>query len=273
MKLKVGICQVNNNDSFVQETINEQVKTMNDEDPDIDLVILPECFNAPYDIKKFRDIAEPRGSESNTYRFLKSLAIKYHVNIIGGSFITKDKDNEGNWNYYNTCYCFDNKGNELGVYDKMHLFDIAISDIKYQESKVLTAGSTPLIINIKDCKIGIGICFDLRFQEMAKYYRNQDCHVICYPGAFTMTTGDAHYELLLRSHALNNQLYTIGVAPARDESASYVTWSNSTIIDPWGKVYVNMGNTQGYSITELDMKTLRITREMIPLKTNSFFKD
>ena len=83
------------------------------------------------------------------------------------------------------------------------------------------------------CKVGLGICYDVRFPELALLYAKQGCQMLCYPGAFNMTTGPAHWELLLRSRALDNQLFVAGVSVARDEDASYVAWGHSTVVDPW----------------------------------------
>ena len=83
------------------------------------------------------------------------------------------------------------------------------------------------------CKVGLGICYDVRFPELALLYAKQGCKMLCYPGAFNMTTGPAHWELLLRSRALDNQLFVAGVSVARDEDASYVAWGHSTVVDPW----------------------------------------
>ena len=83
------------------------------------------------------------------------------------------------------------------------------------------------------CKVGLGICYDARFPELALLYAKQGCKMLCYPGAFNMTTGPAHWELLLRSRALDNQLFVAGVSVARDEDASYVAWGHSTVVDPW----------------------------------------
>ena len=83
------------------------------------------------------------------------------------------------------------------------------------------------------CKVGLGICYDLRFPELALLYAKQGCKMLCYPGAFDMTTSPVHWDLLLRSRALDNQLFVAGVSVARDEDASYVAWGHSTVVDPW----------------------------------------
>ena len=83
------------------------------------------------------------------------------------------------------------------------------------------------------CKVGLGICYDMRFPELALLYARQGCKMLCYPGAFDMTTSPVHWDLLLRSRALDNQLFVAGVSVARDEDASYVAWGHSTVVDPW----------------------------------------
>lgn len=261
----VLICQVNNNESNVYKTIQEQVDIAIKKNK-VDIIVLPECFNAPYDTTQFAKYAEPKG-KSKTYSFLQDLAKKARAIVIGGSYITKNKDN-----YYNTCYVFNENGEELGVYDKIHLFDIDLPDRKYRESDVLSPGTKPLIVDTKFGKIGIGICFDIRFPKLAEYYREKGCSILCYPGAFTMKTGKDHYEVLLKGLALNNQCFVIGCAPARDEDASYVTWSNSTVINPWGDVLLICGHSECFKTCKIDKDYIGKVRSSIPIKDNFVYE-
>lgn len=107
----------------------------------------------------------------------------------------------------------------------MHLFDIDVKGgIRFKESDVLSAGNELAMLHVDDFKIGIGICYDIRFDELARIYRNKGCHMLLYPAAFNMTTGPLHWELLQRSRANDLQLFVATISPARDTTADYVAW-------------------------------------------------
>lgn len=107
----------------------------------------------------------------------------------------------------------------------MHLFDIDVKGgIRFKESDVLAAGNALTILNVDGFKIGVGICYDIRFDELARIYRNKGCDMLIYPAAFNMTTGPLHWELLQRARANDLQLYVATISPARDTDAEYVAW-------------------------------------------------
>ncbi|PIK32904.1 putative omega-amidase NIT2 isoform X4, partial [Apostichopus japonicus] len=129
---------------------------------------------------------------------------------------------------------FDPEGKMIAKHRKMHLFDIDIpGKIKFKESEVLHPGSKFTTFETPFCKVGIGICYDMRFAELAQIYKNLGCKLIVYPGAFNMTTGEAHWEAIQRGRAIDNQLYVATVSPARDVDATYIAWGHSTIVSPW----------------------------------------
>lgn len=139
----------------------------------------------------------------------------------------------------------------------MHLFDIDIPhEITFKESDSLTAGNELAIVDIGDFKIGIGICYDIRFEELAKVYRKKGCNMLIYPGAFNMKTGPLHWELLARSRANDNQLYTAVISPARDVNASYVAWGHSCVVDPWGKVMYSCEADEEVFVVDLGMRKI-----------------
>jgi omega-amidase len=167
--------------------------------------------------------------------------------LIAGS-IPERKDNK----LFNTSTIWGPQGNLLATYRKMHLFDIDIpGEITFKESDSLTAGNQLTVIDVKQFKIGIGICYDIRFEELAKLYRKKGCNMLIYPGAFNMKTGPLHWELLARSRSNDNQCYTALVSPARDTNADYVAWGHSMVVDPWGKVLESAGADEEVLVTEI----------------------
>ncbi|XP_034198660.1 omega-amidase, chloroplastic isoform X3 [Prunus dulcis] len=157
------------------------------------------------------------------------------------------------------------KGAQL-VLLPIHLFDIDIpGKITFIESKTLTAGQTPTIVDTEVGRIGIGICYDIRFQELAMIYGARGAHLICYPGAFNMTTGPLHWELLQRARAVDNQLYVATCSPARDAGAGYVAWGHSTLVGPFGEVLATTEHEEAIIIAEVDYSLLELRRTNLPL--------
>lgn len=157
------------------------------------LIALPECFNSPYGTNFFNEYAEavPNGP---TCEMLSRVAKENQVYLVGGTFPEIE-----NSKYYNTCTVWNPKGELIAKYRKMHLFDIDIpGGITFKESDILSAGNELATFEIDGIKIGLGICYDIRFEELAKLYRLRGCKLLVYPGAFNMTTGPLHWELLQR---------------------------------------------------------------------------
>eukprot|EP01126_Amoeba_proteus_P062276 TRINITY_DN843_c0_g1_i8.p1 TRINITY_DN843_c0_g1~~TRINITY_DN843_c0_g1_i8.p1 ORF type:complete len:155 (-),score=19.72 TRINITY_DN843_c0_g1_i8:183-647(-) len=120
-------------------------------------------------------------------------------------------------------------------------------------------------MSLEYCKIGIGICYDMRFPELAQIYQQKNCKLICYPGAFNLTTGPAHWELLQRARAVDNQLYIATVSPARDTSATYVAWGHSTVVNPWGEVIATTDESPSIVYADIDVSFVDEVRQSIPV--------
>ena len=134
----------------------------------------------------------------------------------------------------------------------MHLFDIDIKDkITFRESDTLSPGEELTTFEAKGCKIGVGICYDIRFEEMARLYRNRGCQMLVYPAAFNMTTGPLHWELLQRSRANDNQLYVACVSPARAEGPGYIAWGHTQLTSPWGEVLAQLDAIEDMIVKEI----------------------
>ncbi|KAK4493274.1 hypothetical protein RD792_017849 [Penstemon davidsonii] len=169
------------------------------------LVLLPEIWNSPYSNDSFPVYAEDidaGGNESPSTAMLAELAQSLQITVVGGSIPERSGDK-----LYNTCCVFDTDGKLKAKHRKIHLFNIDIpGQMTFKESKTLTAGETPIIVDTDVGRIGIGICYDIRFQELAAIYAARGAHLLCYPGAFNMTTGPLHWELLQRARAADCQV-------------------------------------------------------------------
>lgn len=226
----------------------------------IDLVTLPEMFICPYRTSDFPIYAETEGGE--TWKACSRLASKYKVYLSAGSIPEKDE----NGCIYNTAYVFDRDGQQIAKHRKMHLFDISVSGGQYfKESDVLTAGNQVTVFDTEFGKMGLCICYDLRFPELSRLMALEGAKVILVPAAFNMTTGPAHWELLFRQRAIDNQVYVVGTAPARDMSGGYISWGHSIITDPWGEIVMQMEEREEIRFTEIDLEKLDKVRSELPL--------
>jgi omega-amidase len=187
--------------------------------------------------------------------------------IVGGSVPEKDSQDA---KLYNTCVIINPEGEIVGKHRKVHLFDINVpGKITFKESDSLSPGNEATLIDTFPWgPLGVGICYDIRFPEYAMMLRSKGAKILVYPGAFNMTTGPAHWELLQRARAVDNQLYVISCSPARDESSGgYVAWGHSTIVSPWGDIVAKAGPGEEVVNAEIDLKNVEEMIDNIPCWT------
>ena len=224
-----------------------------------ELAVLPEMFCCPYENSAFRPYGEAAGGEAQ--KALAALARELGVWIVGGSL----PELEGA-RVYNTAFVYDSAGRQVARHRKMHLFDISVEGGQsFRESDTLTSGHDVTVFDTPWGKMGLCICFDLRFEELARVMTLQGARVLLVPAAFNMTTGPAHWELLFRQRAVDNQLYTVGTSPARNEKETYVAWGHSIVCDPWGSVLHQCGAGEEVAVTALDLSRIESVRRQLPI--------
>jgi len=224
-----------------------------------DLVALPEMFCCPYEAKNFPLYAEPQGGR--VWNACAELAAKYGVWLSAGSVPESDGGR-----VYNTAYVFDRTGAQAAKHRKAHLFDIDVrGGQRFRESETLTAGDGITVFQTEFCAIGLCVCYDFRFPELARLMVDRGARVLLVPAAFNMTTGPAHWELLFRSRAVDNQVFALGTAPARDESASYRSWGHTVAVSPWGDVLGELDEREGCLLSALELDRVEQVREQLPL--------
>ncbi len=224
-----------------------------------EFVMLPEMFCCPYENGAFRPYGEEQDGPAQ--RALSALAAALGIWIVGGSI----PELEGN-RVYNTSFVYDSAGRQVARHRKMHLFDISVEGGQtFRESDTLSPGGEITVFDTPWGKMGLCICFDLRFEELARLMALRGARVIFVPAAFNMTTGPAHWELLFRQRAVDNQLFTVGTSPARSESETYVAWGHSIVCDPWGSVLHQCGAEEEISITSLDLHRVESVRRQLPI--------
>ncbi|MCZ3367355.1 MULTISPECIES: carbon-nitrogen hydrolase family protein [Methanobacterium] len=259
-QFKLALCQmkvIDNKDSNIKNAL-DMIKTA--ALTKSDLVILPEMFNCPYDNDKFTEYAEEK-KNSKTLKSISKAVKDLNIYIIAGSIPELDGDK-----LYNSSFIFNRNGDIIGSHRKMHLFDIDIPEkIRFKESETLSAGNQITVIDTELCKIGVAICYDIRFPELSRLMALKGAELIVIPGAFNMTTGPAHWETLIRGRAIDNQLYVAAVSPARNEKLSYVAYGNSMVADPWGKVLARAGEKEEVIYADINLSRVKEIREELPL--------
>lgn len=261
--LKIALCQMNVIDNKEENLKKASTMISESVSKNADFIVLPEMFNCPYSNDKFIEYCECE-NDSETLDFISSLAKKNNVYILAGSVPEKENDK-----LYNTSYLFNRSGDIIAKHRKMHLFDIDVKGkIRFMESDVLTPGDSFTVAETEFGKIGIGICYDIRFPELARIMVEKGALILFYPGAFNMTTGPAHWELLFKSRALDNQVYCVGVAPALNENASYHSFGHSIVANPWGEVIVQADESECLIMCDVDLDIIGKIREELPLLKN-----
>jgi deaminated glutathione amidase len=225
------------------------------------LIALPEMFTCLGPWQTMLQAAEP--IPGPTSQFLSDLARRLHVVLIGGSFCERDP---ADGRVFNTSLLFDSTGKELARYRKIHLFDVDLpGEVSYHESAWLAAGER-VVVTGTDCgRIGQAICYDLRFAELFWQLSRAASDVICLPSAFTATTGRAHWEVLLRARAIENQAYVIAPNQFGRHSEQLETFGHSAIVDPWGTVLAMAHEQCGHIVAEIDLEHVQGIRRRMPV--------
>lgn len=227
---------------------------------DTDVITLPEMFCCPYDINRFADYAEREGGE--VWQACSDIAKSRQCYFSAGS--VPEIDDKGK--IYNTAYFFDRKGKQIAKHRKMHLFDISIKKGQhFSESDVITAGNEVTTFETEFGTMGLCVCFDIRFPEIFRLMALKGAKVVFVPASFNMTTGPAHWELLFRSQAVNNQLFVVGTAASRDDESTYRAWGHSIVVDPWASVVSELGEEPEVAVTEIDLSKIEKIRAQLPL--------
>jgi len=224
-----------------------------------DMAVLPEMFCCPYENSCFRPYGEETGGPA--WAMLSAAAAENGIYVVGGSIPELEDDR-----VYNTSFVFEPSGKQIARHRKAHLFDIDVpGGQRFKESDTLSPGNAITTFETTFGTFGLCICFDLRFEELARCMTLRGAKAIVVPAAFNMTTGPAHWELLFRQRAVDNQVFTVGVSPARDENGPYIAYGNSIAVDPWGTVLCRAGSKADILYANLDFDRLTAVRQQLPI--------
>jgi len=225
------------------------------------LVSLPEyfCLMGQRDSDKLTHMEAP--GDGPIQAFLAAQARLHGLWLIGGTLPLRGATAD---HARNACCVYAPDGTLAARYDKIHLFRFATERESYDEARVLEPGSTPVALQAGALRVGLSVCYDLRFPELYRALCTPPCDVLSVPAAFTYTTGRAHWELLLRARAVENQCYVLAAAQGGLHENGRRTWGHSMIVDPWGEVVAVRPEGEGVVIADVDTAKIAAVRQQLP---------
>jgi len=229
------------------------------------LVVLPENFAImgmkEQDKVKIKE-APGKGPIQN---FLAEQAIKHKIWLVGGTLPLESSSAPDKVRA--ACFVYNDLGQQVARYDKTHLFDVHIyqSGERYNESETIEAGDKIVVTDTPFGKLGLAVCYDLRFPEIFRNMVDQGAELIALPSAFTAVTGKAHWEVLIRARAIENLCYVVAAAQGGYHINGRESYGDSMIVDPWGQVLDHLPSGSGYVIADYDREQLRKVRKNFPV--------
>jgi len=259
--MRVASIQLNSGSDQNENLARVSMLMQEASDQNSDLILLPENFSfmGSNDTEKLA-VAEEQ-ELSSVFAFLSDQARKHQAIIIGGTIPLKSS---GSNKVRNSCPLFSPHGKLISCYDKIHLFDATLSDGSYCESDTTEAGTQPETASFDGWKVGLSVCYDLRFPELYRSYSSCGCNLLTVPSAFTVPTGKAHWEVLLRARAIENQSYVIAAGQCGTHPGNRKTWGHSMIIDPWGEIIASLDDGEGVITAELSLNKVNELRHALP---------
>jgi len=270
---KIAAIQLNSNQHITENlaTVSQLMQAAANEGANV--VILPEMFALMGTDNDSKLAAAETFGHGVMQDFLAQHSQKLGIWIIGGTIpIRAENSNK----YYAACLVFNNQGEVVGRYNKMHLFDACLieNEETYQESSTTEPGSDVVVVETPIGKIGLAVCYDLRFPELFRCLADRGAEIIALPAAFALTTGQVHWEPLMRSRAIENIYYVVGACQVGPHGSGRKTYGHSIIIDPWGEIKSCMHNeTPGFIISEIDLAHLQAVRKKIPVHLHRRIKN
>jgi nitrilase len=233
-------------------------------DAGAELVVLPENF-AMMGMKdgEVLRLKEKHG-DGKIQTFLKDMANKYNLWIVGGTIPIESPNAD---KAYASCLLLDNKGNEIARYNKLHLFDVTITESgdRYNESATIEAGSEIVVVDTPFGRMGMAVCYDLRFPGLFRDMQHHGVDLITIPSAFTAITGKAHWDILVRARAIENLSFVIASAQGGYHINGRETYGHSMIVDPWGNKLDELPRGSGFVYADIDLKRQKEIRKNFPV--------
>lgn len=265
---QVGLIQMTSsanpdeNLAFIEESLKQLVAT------GVDWVVLPENALVFGSTQDYHQAAEALG-DGPIQRQIAQLAKQYRVWILVGAFPLQTKQG-----VTTTSLLFDANGALQAHYDKLHLFDVDVTDDHgaYRESDSFVAGDKVVTADTPFGRLGLTICYDLRFPMLFQSLKAQGAEVLIVPAAFTYVTGEAHWQTLLQARAIETQCWVVGVGQTGTHPNGRQTWGHSMVINPWGEIVASLSKTTGQITATIDLKQNESLAQKMPLSQHSRFQ-
>ncbi|MPY25900.1 carbon-nitrogen hydrolase family protein [Shewanella psychropiezotolerans] len=272
MQINLLQCQSSQDVSKNLEYIESQLSQLPRVQGEAQLVVLPECCLL-FGGHESQQLEYAGDNQSNPFKtVLADLARRYDIYLVAGSIPVA----VGDGRVYNRTYLFDNQGLVLGEYDKIHLFDVDVSDgtKEYRESDTFCAGDKISVIDTPFGKLGLAICYDLRFPDLFRAMRLAGAELIALPAAFTKVTGEAHWQTLIQARAIENQCFILAAAQwGQHNQGGRETWGQSMVVDPWGRINAQKMTGCGWVQSKLDRDEMIKIRQQMPIASNNRFAE
>lgn len=259
--MRVACLQMNSSD-VVDENLKEASRLLaSAKQAGTELAVLPENFAFMSKNEKEKKRIAQREEASSLLAFLAEQSRHHNLFIIGGTVPLSSDKPPG---LRNACPVFSPEGELLVIYDKMHLFELNLGQERYREGEYVVAGDRPVSVHLDAWHLGLSICYDIRFPELYRHYSAAGCHAMSIPAAFTVPTGRAHWETLLRARAIENQAYVLAAAQWGTHPGGRKTWGHTMIIDPWGDILAEKEEGVGVVVAEMCLSHLENIRNILP---------
>ena len=230
---------------------------------DARLVVLPEYFPIMGMNEMDKVAVREQPGSGQIQDFLSETARRHKIWLVGGSIPLAASSPD---KVLNSCLVYDGHGDQVARYDKIHLFNLDLGNEHYHEAKTIEPGNRVVVVDSPFGRIGLAICYDLRFPELFRAMSNVD--IIVLPSAFTETTGKVHWEVLVRARAIENLAYVIAAAQGGYHISGRETHGNSMIVDPWGRVLDRLSRGSGVVIAEVNPSYQASLRASLPALTH-----
>jgi deaminated glutathione amidase len=261
--MRVAVCQLNARDDRSANLRAARDLLVRAADGGADVAVLPEYTDY---LGPAADAPKPEGLDGEYVSFFADAARELRMWVFAGSFHETGPDQQ---HTYNTMPVFDRDGVLAAAYRKIHLYDVEIPGrVSYQESKTVAPGSEPVVVAIDDVRVGLSICYDLRFPELYRRLAIAGATVLVVPAAFMLHTGRDHWEVLLRARAIENQCYVLAAGQIGDHEPGRTCFGRSMVLDPWGTVVAQAPDDVMAVFADLDLNRLRRIRLELPSLAN-----
>lgn len=256
-KFKLAVCQIRTELSPEETMAKAGRMVRGAAENGAQVVCLPEMFSCPYSKEFFKKYAHR--DHAGYVAAMSGWARECGIVLVGGSI----PENE-NGRTYNTCFVFDRTGAVIAKHRKVHLFDVDVPGVRFRESATFTPGSEVTVFDTEYGRMGAAVCYDVRFPELFRAMAVRGAELIILPAQFNMFTGPKHWELALRSRAVDNELFMVGAAAARYEGFDYECWGHSAVVDPYGDVIASCDEKEGTVYADIDLDRVGEVRRCLP---------